>query len=103
MRLIWAPRAKNARLTVTIYLKEEFGYISAVKFNNELKDVISRIKKFPKSGAPEDLLPKEMEYRSVPIGEYSKLVYRVCEKEIHVDDIWDTRREPKNQANNTIS
>ena len=103
MKLKWAPRAKQAHLAVLIYLKEEFGSASAVKFNNEIKEVIAQIKKFPKSGAPEDLLPKGMNYRSVLVGEYSKLVYRELEEEIHIDDIWDTRREPKKQALETIN
>ena len=29
-------------------------------------------------------------------------VYEALDEEIHIDDIWDTRREPKKQAQNTM-
>ena len=102
MKLIWAPKAKMARIAVVRYLVEEFGHKTAAKFDGVLKDVVAQIKNFPKSGEEERFLTKkDEEYRSIPIGQHNKLVYRVLEAEVHIDDIWDTRREPKKQADET--
>lgn len=102
MKIIWAQSAKMARVAIVQYLKDEFGRESAIKFNNELKSVVALIKKYPKSGEEERFLAhRDEEYRSKLVGSYNKIVYRVLEKEIHIDDLWDTRREPKQQAENT--
>jgi plasmid stabilization system protein ParE len=102
MKVIWALSAKLARVAIVQYLIDEFGRKSAIKFNKELKNVVAQVKNYPRSGQEEKFLAqRDEEYRSIPVGLYNKIVYRVLEKEIHVDDIWDTRREPKKQADNT--
>ena len=104
MKVIWSPRAKMARVATVRYLFEEFGYKTASKFDAEVKEVVAQIKQFPGSGQEEKFLAnEEMKFHSVPVGAYSKIVYRALENEIHIDDIWDTRREPIAQANNTVN
>ena len=39
-----------------------------------------------------------MIYRSIVVNHLNKMVYRVLDDYIEIVDFWDTRREPKNQA-----
>ena len=102
MKIKWSLTAERAWYTALHHIYDEFGYRAALKFRSETKKVIRQLQKFPQSGSPEDLLPVEADYRSIVIEQYSKLVYKVLDEEIHIDDIWDTRREPKKQAQNTM-
>ena len=47
----------------------------------------------------------DKEYRGLTFGAHNKMIYYIAEAEdeIHLDDIWDTRREPKNQAEETLN
>ena len=102
MNIKWSLGAERAWNKALHHIYDEFGYRAAVEFRAETKKIINQIRKFPNSGSPEDLLPIESDYRSILIGQYSKLIYEVLEEEIHIDDVWDTRREPKKQAQNTM-
>ena len=37
-------------------------------------------------------------YRSIVVNRLNKIVYRVVEDRIEIADVWDTRREPQQQA-----
>jgi plasmid stabilization system protein ParE len=105
MTIKWSLKAERLWYKTLLQINDDFGYRSAVKFRKETKDAIKQLKKFPKSGPPEDLLASTgKEYRGLLFSEYNKMIYLIAEAEgaIHIDDIWDTRREPKNQAEETI-
>ena len=105
MTIKWAQKAERAWYKTLQKINDDFGYHSAFKFRKETTAVIKQLKKFPKSGRHEDLLAcADKEYRGLLFSEYNKMIYYIAEAEgaIHIDDIWDTRREPKNQANETI-
>ncbi len=105
MTIKWAQKARTAWYKALQKINDDFGYRSAVKFRKETTAAVKQLKKFPKSGPLEDLLASaDKEYRGLLFSEYNKMIYFIAEsdKEIHIDDIWDTRREPKNQANETM-
>ncbi len=105
MTIKWAQKAEKSWFQTLQQINDDFGYRSAAKFRKETTAAIKQIKKFPMSGPPEDLLASpDKEYRGLFFGEYNKMIYFVAESEdaIHIDDIWDTRREPKTQADETI-
>lgn len=37
-------------------------------------------------------------YRSIVVHQHNKIVYRIVDRHIEVVAFWDTRREPKKQA-----
>ena len=106
MKLKWTPTAKLKYAAVLLDARDKDGYLSALKLNKEVKSILKRIKKFPNSAQEETLIKQsrfnDVLFRSVPFGNYNKLVYHVEDELIFVDNIWDTRREPKNQANETV-
>ena len=106
MTIKWSHKAEQTWYKTLQRINDDFGYHSAVKFRKETTAAVKQIKKFPKSGTPEDLLASaDKEYRGLLFGEYNKMIYFIAESEnaIHIDDIWDTRREPKTQANETVN
>jgi plasmid stabilization system protein ParE len=105
MTIKWSQKAEKAWYKTLQQINDDFGYRSALKFRKETTIAVKQIKKFPKSGPPEDLLAlADKEYRGLSFGEYNKMIYYIAEAQeaIHIDDIWDTRREPKQQADETI-
>ena len=102
----WSLRAERVWYKTLQQINDEFGYRTAVTFRKETSLAVRQIRKFPKSGPPEDLLASaDKEYRGLAFGTYNKMIYYIAEAEgeIHIDDIWDTRREPKNQAEGTLN
>lgn len=37
-------------------------------------------------------------YRSLVVGRLNKIVYRITDNYIEIVDLWDTRREPREQS-----
>ena len=103
MKIIWDIKAKDTWLKTLLYIQAEFGYRSALKFRKETSKASEQIAKFPQSGSIEPLLTSsKFEFRSVLFGVYNKLIYHISEEAIYIVDVWDTRREPKQQADETI-
>ena len=101
MKIAWTHKAELKYINVLAKTREDFGWRSAVKLNQEVNDILQRIKRFPTSARIEPLLTPsshDFEFRSVPFGSHNKLVYHVEEPWISIDNIWDTRREPQKQA-----
>ncbi|MBR2168283.1 MAG: type II toxin-antitoxin system RelE/ParE family toxin [Paludibacteraceae bacterium] len=102
MKIAWSPMARLKYSAVLLDVRDKDGYLSAHKLNKEVKGILKRIKKFPNSAQEEPMLERSnYTFRSVPFGSCNKLVYHVDGIYISIDNIWDTRREPKNQANET--
>jgi len=103
MKVVWYTKAKETWQKTLQYVRLEYGYRSAIHFREDTNAVVKQIKTFPNSASIEELLQgSEFEFRSVAFGEYNKLIYYIAKDAIYVADIWDTRREPKNQADETI-
>ena len=104
MKVVWYTKAERTWLRTLQHIHAEFGYRSAITFRQETSKVSKQIAKFPQSGTIEPLLTSsEFEFRSVFCGVYNKLIYHVSDEAIYIVDVWDTRREPKKQAAETIN
>ena len=55
----------------------------------------------PRLGIAEPLLAgRKREYRSIVVHKLFKLVYYVKDETVYIAALWDTRREPRTQADN---
>ena len=55
----------------------------------------------PRLGITEPLLAgRKREYRSIVVHKLFKLVYYVKDETLYIAALWDTRREPRAQADN---
>ena len=99
MKVIWAEDARlRARETAT-YICEMFGARARQKFLSELSRIDSLLTGQPNLGAAEPLLSDApVLYRALVVGRRNKIVYHVHDDVVEVVDLWDTRREPKQQA-----
>ena len=103
MKIRWTPNAKQKYRALLLDVRDKDGYRSALKLRKEVTEIQERIKQYPTSAQMELLLEgSKFEFRSVPFGLYNKLIYRIVGEVISIDNLWDTRREPKNQADATI-
>ena len=103
MKIRWTPNAKQKYRALLLDVRDKDGYRAALRLRKEVSDIQKRVKQYPTSAQIELLLEgSKFEYRSVPFGSCNKLVYRIVGEIISVDNLWDTRREPKNQADGTI-
>lgn len=103
MKIRWTPNAKQKYRALLLDVRDKDGYRAALRLRKEVSDIQKRVKQYPTSAQIELLLEgSKFEYRSVPFGSCNKLVYRIVGEIISVDNLWDTRREPKNQAEETI-
>ena len=99
MRIIWQSNAKKGRAQVASYVYRRFGLRSLKKFKQEVDETVKMIELHPNIGPVDPLFAdRPVTYRSVVINGLSKMVYRVAGETIHIVAFWDTRREPKTQA-----
>lgn len=99
MRVVWLSRAKVALRLTNKYIKREYGKKRKEDFQNEVNHIGLLLCQNPHLGSPEPYLAdRPLLYRSVVVGHLNKIVYRVLDDRIEIVDFWDTRREPKAQA-----
>ena len=68
-----------------------------------IKAEVERLAKFPLIGKVEPLLQgRSLQFRSLVIHEHYKLIYHYDEtaETLRIAALWDTRREPRAQADN---
>ena len=99
LKVIWHDQAKEALRNTAKYIRERFGIQVRENFRNEVDNVQKQLMNNPYMGPEEPLLAdKTIKYRSFVINKLNKIVYYVEKDTIHIADFWDTRKEPKNQA-----
>lgn len=101
-KIIWSDKATLAKEKVLEYGYKEFGEYSVRKLYHQITKVQDLLELFPFSGKHESLLEDfDTNYRSVVFHAHYKLVYYFDEltDEVHISDIWDTRRSPQNLKN----
>ena len=99
MRVIWHPDAQNRLRQAAAYIQTEYGRRSSAKFIKEVYRSERLIAKFPYLGIAEPILADApVSYRSIVVNRLNKMVYWINEDVIEIVDFWDTRREPKKQA-----
>ena len=104
MRIEITDRADAQVQATAEYIKEEFGRRAEQKFKAKFREVIRLLADNPYLGPIEPLLADlPQTYRSVVVAKVNKIVYRIVYDRIEIADLWDCRREPNKQREQTIA
>lgn len=102
MRTKWTDHAKEQRRQIVAYIRKGFGVKHAQKFMQEVDDIVNLLMHSPNIGQIDTLFTdRPKTYRSVIINGLTKMVYHIDDDIIYIVSLWDTRREPMNQAAKT--
>jgi len=100
MIIRWSYKAQKQQDSAADYILKEFGAPALRKFYQKIDEIEAKLIEFPELGKLEPLLKhRKKAYRSIVLTKKNKLVYTIENDCICVNALWDTRREPKNQAN----
>ena len=100
-QVIWTERAWDEYRRNLLYSKDEFGAKAAKRFFENVSKRTARLEKYPLTGFIEPLLADRPEnFRGSIIQKNFKLIYHYVKQSdiIYIDDLWDTRKEPKKLA-----
>ena len=87
------------RKQVADYIRREFGAKRKIRFLQEVRDAIQRLKCSPNIGRIDPLFADRAKtYRSIIVNGLNKIVYYVEGDTIRIAGFWDTRNEPEAQA-----
>ena len=99
MKIIWTDSAQQSQDAAADYIFDEFGAMPLLDFYNNLDEIEANLIAFPEMGKVEPLLQDRSKlYRSIVASKYNKIIYFLEDNTIFIVDFWDTRREPKAQA-----
>ena len=102
MNYIWDPKAQFERDQIADYIYERFGEKRSMKFLDDVDEAVDMILHHPSIGTIDPLFAdRSVTYRSVVVDGLSKMVYRVEDEVIYIAAMWDCRREPHVQAEQT--
>ena len=95
MRIIWSDEAIESVDNTADYIEDNFGINRSIAFYDEVQEQADSLLQFPEKGPiDDDLKGGKYEYRSLGIGELSRLIYRVDDETIRILYLWNTRRNP---------
>lgn len=99
MKVSWSKKAGDAVVQTSVYILDKFGPKASEEFLQEVQHVSDLLESNPCLGPVEPLLAqKSKPYRSVVLNHLNKIVYYIKDDTIRIAAFWDTRREPKAQA-----
>ena len=99
MKVSWSKRASDAVARTSVYILDKFGPKASEDFLQEVQHVSDLLESNPCLGPVEPLLAQNSKpYRSVVLKHLNKIVYYIKDDTIRIAAFWDTRREPKAQA-----
>ena len=99
MKVSWSKKAGDAVVQTSVYILDKFGPKASEEFLKEVQHVSDLLESNPCLGPVEPLLAqKSKPYRSVVLNHLNKIVYYIKGDIIRIAAFWDTRREPKAQA-----
>ncbi len=102
MRVVWDPKAKEARTQVANYIRWQFGAKRKIRFLQEVRDMTQLLKRSPGIGQIDPLFTdRARTYRSVIINGLNKLVYFTEGDILYIAGFWDTRMHDEDQARQT--
>ncbi|MBO7476721.1 MAG: type II toxin-antitoxin system RelE/ParE family toxin [Salinivirgaceae bacterium] len=102
MKILWHKRAADALHQVEEYVLCAFGEKVRYEFMNEIENAVLALADKPTIGRIDPLFAhRKQEYRSIIVRKLNKIVYYIKDDTIHIAAFWDTRREPKKQAQQT--
>ena len=99
MRVRWNDESKKRLRQTTKHIREAFGKNAKEDFLLEVKHTNMLLGQNPYLGPLEAFLSDlPYMYQSIVVCRHNKIVYRLMDDHIEVVAFWDTRREPKKQA-----
>ena len=99
MKVSWSKKAGDAVVSTSVYILDKFGPKASEEFLKEVQHVSDLLESNPCLGPVEPLLAqKSKPYRSVVLNHLNKIVYYIKGDTIRIAAFWDTRMEPKAQA-----
>ena len=99
MRVRWNDRLKKQLRKTANYIGKKFGVTAKRDFLQEMHHTNVLLGNDPNMGPLQVLLADlPSVYRSIVVRHHNKIVYHVVDDHIEVVALWDTRREPKAQA-----
>lgn len=99
MKAKWDPKARSSFHQIAKFIQRRFGSTARRNFIEEVKETENLLKRSPYVGKIDPLFAdRPRTYRSVIINGLSKMVYFVEGDLIYIAAFWDTRQEPKKQA-----
>ena len=104
MQVTWNKKALNQLDAVMAYGRQEFGERAVQRLYTRIMSYEPLLAANPRLGIAEPLLAgRKRAYRSIVVHKLFKLVYYINEAKqaIYIAALWDTRREPRTQADNT--
>lgn len=103
MKIRVENRVRTAVRQTARYIYVQFGKQARKDFRENIGNVLELLRNNPELGPIEPLLAGlQRTYRSIVIHRLNKLVYFVEDDIIYIVDFWDTRREPKSQAEHLL-
>ena len=103
MTVKWTPTAKKQWRKAAKYIQKKFGDKSRVAFMQEVLQTSLLLGQYPNTGKIEPYLANQpFLYRSIVVSRINKIVYRTHDNIVYIVALWDTRREPTKQAQQTI-
>ncbi len=102
LEIHWHKGAAAALHQIENYIFRRFGEKTRQEFMDEVYQSVVTLAEIPDLGKPDPLFAhRKLVYRSIIVRKLNKIVYYVKDDIVHIAAVWDTRREPKNQANQT--
>ena len=99
--MTWNKKALNQLDAVMAYGRQEFGERAVQRLYTRIMSYEPLLAANPRLGIAEPLLTgRKRAYRSIVVHKLFKLVYYVKGDILHIAALWDTRREPRTQADN---
>lgn len=96
MKLVWSDRFKEKIRDYFDYCLVNYGKASTLKKRSKLDNILNGLLQFPESYHIEPLLQDmDKEYRSINFDKMFKIIYTITENEIIIENLWNTKRNPK--------
>lgn len=100
--IVWTNKAKEARRNLYVQGVINFGVHTAMKMVQKIMSITERLEWFPETGYIEPSLEGiTPTYRACYINKRFKIIYWYDKKNdnVVIENIWNTRRSPKNLTN----
>ena len=103
MRVIITDFAKQEIRKTASHIQRSFGKVSKDNFLNNIRLTRNLIGSYPFLGPEEEsLIDLPGNYRSIVVNSFNKMIYRIKDNHVLVEDFWDVRREPTDLKNQII-
>lgn len=96
MKIVWSEFAINCFKDIIEYYSIKASKKIAGKIRTDILKSVKKLEKYPESGQTEFFLTKlRMKHRYALAGNF-KVIYRIQENQIIINDVFDTRQNPVN-------